>query len=52
MKKEWICRIEKTYSEDDYDSEADAEEQFIEDISHSNFEIDTEEVEVDEDNSN
>ena len=48
MKKEWICRIEKTYSEDDYVDQADAEKQFINDIANSNFEIYTEEVEVDE----
>ena len=48
MKKEWIFKITKTYSEDDYKDDAEAEEQFFNDIASNNFEYESEEVEVDE----
>lgn len=43
--KKWIINIEKEYSEEDYDSMIDAENQFIQDIANGNFEFTVEERE-------
>ena len=48
MKKVWRFVIDKEYHEDDFDNEANAEENFINDLAVGNFEIQSEELEVDD----